>query len=236
MCSGTARPGSDVDVAILFEDLPTPALLDRLTEDLGAAAERRVDLVVLNAAPPCWRARSSRAGALSCAVTRTSACGLRPARRLATRIRPTFAECSTPTCENGPSRTVPVRAEVVRKKLLDIGESLGPAPLLAPGDGGAVRNRSHAAVGRRARAAEALFDVGSHILAGEFHESVDEYRDPGRLRARAVLSEETARRLDGLAGFRNVLVHEYADVDPRRFHAGLDRTTLAGGRSCAETG
>ena len=48
-------------------------------------------------------------------------------------------------------------------------------------------------------AAEALFDVGSHILAGEFQESVDEYRDiPGRLRARGVLSEATARRLDGL--------------------------------------
>jgi len=50
--SGTARPGSDVDVAILFDPLPTPALLDRLTEDLGAATERPVDLVVLNVAPP----------------------------------------------------------------------------------------------------------------------------------------------------------------------------------------
>ena len=50
--SGTARPDSDVDVAILFDHPPTPALLDRLTEDLGAATERRVDLVVLNTAPP----------------------------------------------------------------------------------------------------------------------------------------------------------------------------------------
>jgi uncharacterized protein YutE (UPF0331/DUF86 family) len=64
----------------------------------------------------------------------------------------------------------------------------------------------------------------SHILAGEFQESVDEYREiPGRLRARAVLSEATARRLDGLAGFRDVLVHEYADVNLRRVRAGLDR-------------
>jgi predicted nucleotidyltransferase len=47
--SGTAGPGSHVDVAILFDPLPAPALLDRLTEDLGAAAGRRVDLV-LNAA------------------------------------------------------------------------------------------------------------------------------------------------------------------------------------------
>ena len=50
--SGTARPDSDVDVAILFDHLPPPASLDRLTEDLGAAAERRVDLVALNVAPP----------------------------------------------------------------------------------------------------------------------------------------------------------------------------------------
>jgi uncharacterized protein YutE (UPF0331/DUF86 family) len=64
----------------------------------------------------------------------------------------------------------------------------------------------------------------SHILAGEFQESVYEYREiPGRLRARAVRSEATARRLDGLAGFRDVLVHEYADVNLRRVRAGLDR-------------
>jgi predicted nucleotidyltransferase len=50
--SGTARPVSDVDVAILFDYLPTPAFLDRLTEALGVATERRVDLVVLNLAPP----------------------------------------------------------------------------------------------------------------------------------------------------------------------------------------
>jgi predicted nucleotidyltransferase len=50
--SGTARPGSDLDVAILFDHLPAPASLDRLTEDLEAATERRVDLVVLNFAPP----------------------------------------------------------------------------------------------------------------------------------------------------------------------------------------
>ena len=123
---------------------------------------------------------------------------------------------------------MPVRAEVVRKKLLDIGESLGPASLLASGDGGAARESDlmlQWAVEHRLQiAAEALFDVGSHILAGEFQESVDEYREiPGRLRARGVLSEATARRLEGLAGFRNVLVHEYADVDLRRVHASLDR-------------
>ena len=42
--------GDRHDIRLAY--LPTPALLDRLTEDLRAATERRVDLVVLNAAPP----------------------------------------------------------------------------------------------------------------------------------------------------------------------------------------
>ena len=120
---------------------------------------------------------------------------------------------------------MPVRAEVVRKKLLDIGESLGRLRAWLPVTVERLESdlMLQCAVEHGLQiAAEALFDVGSHILAGEFQESVDEYREiPGRLRARAVLSEETAKRLDGLAGFRNVLVHEYADVDLRRVHAGL---------------
>lgn len=122
---------------------------------------------------------------------------------------------------------MPVRAEIVRKKLLDIGESLGRLRSWLPVTAERLESDfmlQWAVAHGLQIAAEALFDVGSHILAGEFHESVDEYRDiPGRLLARAVLSEAMARRLDGLAGFRNVLVHEYADVDLRRVHAGLDR-------------
>src|SRR2546425_4397976 len=73
-------------------------------------------------------------------------------------------------------------------------------------------------------AAEALFDAGGHILAGEFQEAVDEYREiPPRLLARGVISLETAKRLERLARFRNVLVHEYADIDLRRLHTGLSR-------------
>ncbi|MCW5890160.1 MAG: DUF86 domain-containing protein [bacterium] len=73
-------------------------------------------------------------------------------------------------------------------------------------------------------AAEALFDAGAHVLAAEFRETADEYRDiPRRLAARGVLTDATARALEGLAGFRNVLVHDYADVDLERVVAGLAR-------------
>ena len=58
-----ARPAAAA--TLLFDHLPAPAFFDRLTEDLGAASEGRVDLVVLNASPPCWGARSSRAAASS---------------------------------------------------------------------------------------------------------------------------------------------------------------------------
>ena len=50
--AGTARRRSDADVAIMFDEVPAPRVLDLLSERLGAAAKRRVDLVVLNYAPP----------------------------------------------------------------------------------------------------------------------------------------------------------------------------------------
>jgi uncharacterized protein YutE (UPF0331/DUF86 family) len=122
---------------------------------------------------------------------------------------------------------VPVRPEIVRKKLLDIGEAVGRLRAWLPVTVDrleqdvmlqwAVEHGLHIA-------AEALFDAGNHILAGEFQESPDEYRQvPPRLAARGVISPATAKQLESLAGFRNLLVHEYASPDLRRVHAGLER-------------
>ena len=122
---------------------------------------------------------------------------------------------------------MPLRAEVVREKLLDIGETVSRLRTWLPVT---VERLERGLMLQWAVehglqiAAEALFDVGSHVLAGEFHESVDEYREiPARLRARGVLSDATVARLEGLAGFRDALVHEYTAVGLRRVHAGLDR-------------
>lgn len=122
---------------------------------------------------------------------------------------------------------MPVSPEVVRRKLLAIDEAVGRLRSWLPitvdrleHDGmlcWAVEHGLHLA-------AEALFDAGNHILAGEFQESADEYREiPTRLVARGVLGSSTGIRLESLSGFRNVLVHDYATVDVRRVHAGLDR-------------
>lgn len=59
---------------------------------------------------------------------------------------------------------------------------------------------------------------------GKFQEAADEYREiPPRLVARGVLSAATAQRLENLAGFRNLLVYGYANIDAGRLAAGLDR-------------
>lgn len=63
-------------------------------------------------------------------------------------------------------------------------------------------------------ATEILFDVGNHILAGQFDWSPSTYEEiPQRLCERKVISEELRDRLRGLGGFRNILVHDYLDVD-----------------------
>ncbi len=49
---GEERPSSDLDVAVLCRPRPQPRELDRLTAELQEAAHRRVDLVVLDSAPP----------------------------------------------------------------------------------------------------------------------------------------------------------------------------------------
>src|SRR3712207_3394658 len=59
-------------------------------------------------------------------------------------------------------------------------------------------------------AAQAVFDIGNHVLVGAFGSRPFEYADVApQLRDRAVISAELEQRLRGLAGFRNLLVHDY---------------------------
>ena len=122
---------------------------------------------------------------------------------------------------------MPIRPDVVRRKLLDIRQTIRRLRSWRPITVERLKEDAQLqwAVEHGLHiAAEALFDAGAHILTGEFQEAVDEYRAiPARLAACGVISAETARRLESLAGFRNVLVHEYADVDLRQVHAALGR-------------
>lgn len=69
------------------------------------------------------------------------------------------------------------------------------------------------------RSLEALLDMGRHILAKAFDTAVSEYKSiPEGLREVGVLSEEEARLLREMAGYRNRLVHFYDQVSTEELY------------------
>jgi len=69
-------------------------------------------------------------------------------------------------------------------------------------------------------AAQSVLDIGNHILAGEFGESATEYEGIVKgLGSRGVVSPALAKQLEGLGGFRNILVHGYLGIDPEKVYA-----------------
>jgi uncharacterized protein YutE (UPF0331/DUF86 family) len=73
-------------------------------------------------------------------------------------------------------------------------------------------------------AAEAIFDIGHHLLAGRGLAVPAAYRDviPALVQA-GVLDAATGARLDGMAGLRNILVHDYIAIDESRIWQVLDQ-------------
>jgi uncharacterized protein YutE (UPF0331/DUF86 family) len=72
--------------------------------------------------------------------------------------------------------------------------------------------------------AEIIFDIGNHVLSAEYGTSADDYKDIVRqLVQRGVLDQDLRDRLEGLAGFRNILVHDYLRLDPERVLEALAR-------------
>ncbi len=72
-------------------------------------------------------------------------------------------------------------------------------------------------------AAEAIFDVGHHVLAGRGLPIPSTYREviPALIHA-GVLAPAFEARLAGLAGLRNLLVHDYGDIDATQLWAMID--------------
>lgn len=72
--------------------------------------------------------------------------------------------------------------------------------------------------------AEIVFDIGNHFLSALYGVGAQDYRDiVNQLVQRGVVSQELKARLDGLAGFRNILVHDYMRLDPEKVLEALDR-------------
>ena len=61
---------------------------------------------------------------------------------------------------------------------------------------------------------EACIDIGHHIIASKGFGRAEKYRDIFHiLSERGVLNSTLASRLGDMAGFRNLLVHSYGDID-----------------------
>jgi len=71
-------------------------------------------------------------------------------------------------------------------------------------------------------AAEDALSIANHTIASEGFRAPSDFADAFRsLRDAGILPSELAERLEDMARFRNLLVHEYAVVDNRRVHQFL---------------
>jgi len=76
-------------------------------------------------------------------------------------------------------------------------------------------------------AAQAALDIADHIILAAGWKMAETYKDTFRVLGRhKVLDFDLSRRLEGLAGLRNILVHLYLEIDPDKFFddlsSGLD--------------
>ena len=70
--------------------------------------------------------------------------------------------------------------------------------------------------------AQNVLDIATHLAACRGHDAPDYASAVDALGEIGVLPVDFAARLRGIAGFRNVLVHGYLDVDRKRVHSLLN--------------
>jgi len=69
-------------------------------------------------------------------------------------------------------------------------------------------------------AIQCVLDIGAHMVSGLNLGQVDKYADiPALLARRGIVSEELAVELAKMFGLRNILVHEYLEVDFRALYS-----------------
>ena len=64
-----------------------------------------------------------------------------------------------------------------------------------------------------------VIDMGNHILAAIGEQEIEDYVDViDKLGERGIIPPEFAQSIRGMAGFRNILIHEYATVDIKKVY------------------
>lgn len=68
-------------------------------------------------------------------------------------------------------------------------------------------------------AIQCIIDIGSHIVANLNLGQVEEYRDIAEHLARGgVIPEDLSKKLQKMIGLRNLLIHEYLEIDLERLY------------------
>jgi len=115
-----------------------------------------------------------------------------------------------------------VRPEILRRRLEQLGEYLTILERYRSYDLDAFvadPERYGSAERFLQLAVEATLDMGSHIIADEKLGSVEQSRDiPRRFREHGRITGDVEQRWIRMIGFRNILVHEYLQVDRAIVH------------------
>ncbi len=77
--------------------------------------------------------------------------------------------------------------------------------------------RKQAAKHSLQEAIESCLDISNHVISGEGWERAETYSEMfTRLSENEVIGNELKDRLQNMAGFRNLLVHRYGEIDDER--------------------
>lgn len=115
-----------------------------------------------------------------------------------------------------------LRGEVVRERLRKLRDVLRKLEEIATLSGEAFNadfRRQWVAERGLQIMAEAVLDIGNHLLVAGLNVTPRDYEDViTQLGKHGVISAGLGARLRGLGGFRNILVHAYLDLDPQRVY------------------
>lgn len=69
---------------------------------------------------------------------------------------------------------------------------------------------------------QCLLDIGNHIIAERGFQVPESNEDIFRILGKhGVIPKDFASKIEGMAGFRNILVHDYLEIDPRKVYQNL---------------
>jgi uncharacterized protein YutE (UPF0331/DUF86 family) len=73
--------------------------------------------------------------------------------------------------------------------------------------------------------ASVIFDIADHILSASFSIYSSTYEDSLKLlKEKNVISEDLYKNIKGLGGFRNILIHEYMEIDINELYKNFKKS------------